>query len=269
MSLGFESPWLTGFPIFEVGCVIFLVNMGRGLIVLSCGPHVVLGVVWLVRPCLGESFECYLMGWGEAVELSRDLALSIRRSGYRPDLVVAVGRGGFVPARIVCDYLLMVDLTSVRLEHWGIAATLGERAEVRFPLCVDVHNMNLLVVDDITDTGDTLRTTVEYLARKEPLEVRTAVLQHKSTSRFTPNFYSEYLERWRWIIYPWAAHEDLLGFTQRLLGEGPLTRDQIIEGLREHWSLDPTPRQVEDVLLDLELRGQAQRAGDARIMWVS
>ena len=57
-----------------------------------------------------ESFLCQLVAWDKAVWLARDLAKIVKASGYRPDLVIAVGRGGFVPSRIVCDFLLLNEL---------------------------------------------------------------------------------------------------------------------------------------------------------------
>lgn len=173
-----------------------------------------------------------------------------------------------MPARVVCvvcDYLAMGELTSVKVEHWGVAATQREHAEVKYPLCVPARERNLLVVNDVTDTGDTLRATLEYLEGKRPLEVQTAVLQHKATSRFTPDYYAEYLEDWRWIIYPWAAIEDLMGFIRRLLWEGPLSHEEIEEELQRRWSLDPTPQQVEDALSELERHGQAESTDDGWI----
>ena len=104
----------------------------------------------------------------------------IRVSRFQPDIVIAIGRGGYVPARIVCDRLLMNDLTSIKIEHWGTAAHKLDQAQVRFPLSVNVEGMDILVVDDITDTGETLMAAREYLALAKPGEIRTGVLQHKT-----------------------------------------------------------------------------------------
>jgi hypothetical protein len=77
-----------------------------------------------------QSFPCQLITWDEAYQLSRRLARQIKSSGFRLDLVVAIGRGGYVPARIVCDVLLHNLLTSIKVEHWDIAAC--KRPEAKF-----------------------------------------------------------------------------------------------------------------------------------------
>ena len=69
-----------------------------------------------------ESFPCQLISWDESYELGRRLAYEIKRSGFRPDLIVAIGRGGYVPARVVSDFLLFSLLASIKIEHWDTAA---------------------------------------------------------------------------------------------------------------------------------------------------
>jgi hypoxanthine phosphoribosyltransferase len=62
------------------------------------------------------------------------------------------------------------------VEHWGIVATPTEKAVIKFPLYVDIKDKCVLLVDDITDTGDTLRVSLEHLKKFKPKEIRTAVL---------------------------------------------------------------------------------------------
>jgi hypothetical protein len=50
------------------------------------------------------SFRCEIMSWMKVVKDSKTLSRLIKNSGYEPHIVVAIGRGGFVPARILCDY---------------------------------------------------------------------------------------------------------------------------------------------------------------------
>ena len=49
--------------------------------------------------------RCELVTWGQVYRLSWRLADLIRKSGFAPDLIVAVARGGYVPARLLCDFL--------------------------------------------------------------------------------------------------------------------------------------------------------------------
>ena len=208
---------------------------------------------------LPDSFPCVLVAWEEAARLARLLSDTIRMSGYRPDLVIAIGRGGFVPARVVCDQLLLQMLTSMKIEHWGIAATKKEKTVVRFPLSVDVKDMKVLIIDDITDTGETLEVAVEYVSGRDPADIRTGVLQHKYTSAFTPDYFAEYLDEWSWVIYPWAVHEDLVGFVERVLSKGPGSFGEVDRRLRERFEIRVSEEALSRALDELAAMGWVER----------
>jgi hypoxanthine phosphoribosyltransferase len=208
-----------------------------------------------------ESFPVEPISWELATTLSRKLADMIKDSGYRPDYVIAIGRGGFVPARIVCDSLLITNLTSIRLEHWGTAATRFDTARIRFPLSIDVEGSSLLVIDDVTDTGETLMMAMEYLSEKTSGEIRTGVLQHKSSSSFVPDYYAEKIMKWRWIIYPWALHEDLVGFAERLLTRDLTPPDDLYRELRQRYDMSPGMPAFKNALDELVEQGKARCIG--------
>jgi hypoxanthine phosphoribosyltransferase len=208
-----------------------------------------------------ESFPCQLVTWDEAYRLAKDLAKAIKSSGYRPDLVIAVGRGGYVPARIVCDFMLHSQLTSIKIEHWGIAARKQDTAEVRFPLSVNVVGLKVLIIDDVTDTGETLRVAASYLKEKGAADIKTGVLQHKVGSIFKPDYFADLIKEWGWIIYPWAAHEDLVGFAERVLSHEPLSKDQILSELERRFAL-VIGQEISEVLQDLVDMGKAEKMGD-------
>lgn len=206
-------------------------------------------------------FSCKLVSWDEAYELARKLASKIKSSGYRPDLVIAIGRGGYVPARVVCDFLLHSLLTSIKIEHWDIAACRRAKVTVRFPLAVDIHDQRILIIDDVTDTGDTLKTAVDYVKGLGAGEIKTGVLQHKTTSSFVPDFCAEVIREWIWIIYPWAAHEDLVGFAEKVLSEEPSTSKDIRDKLKVQYGLAIDKGCLKEVLDDLIGMGKAEKWG--------
>ena len=205
-----------------------------------------------------DTFPCELITWSHSCALAKRLATAIRDSGYQPDLVVAIGRGGYVPARVVCDYLLHEMLTSIKIEHWGMAGVEKPETIIRFPLSVDVSGARLLVVDDVTDTGDTLVEAVSYLKGCGAAEVRTAVLQHKDTSGHMPDYYAERVTEWRWIIYPWAVYEDISGFVLRVLKKGPATAEEIFAALTEDFHITMDAGMFAEICADLVRRGEAE-----------
>lgn len=210
---------------------------------------------------LPDTFPCEQITWEHSTALARQLAKIIHGSGYQPDFIIAIGRGGYVPARVVCDSMLHEMLTGIKIEHWGEAAKEKPQTIIRFPLSVDVTGAHLLVVDDVTDTGDTLTAAVSYLRECGAAEVRTAVLQHKGTSKFLPDYYAEMVTDWRWIIYPWAVYEDISGFVLRILKKGPATQKEVMMRLVEDFSITADIEMFADICADLLRRGDVEMQG--------
>lgn len=162
-----------------------------------------------------------MVKWDEIVSWARKLAENIRSSGWSPDVVVAIARGGYVPARLLCDFLGVQDLLSVQVVHWPGAAQVAEKAYVKYGLSVDLSGKNVLVMDDIVDTGDSVVLAKEVVERCcRPKSVKTAALQViTSTTKFVPDYYAVEVRDWYWYQYPWTALEDMSSFIVRMLRE--------------------------------------------------
>ncbi len=198
-----------------------------------------------------DTITCELMSWGDFAVLARTLAIRIKQSGFRPELVIAIGRGGYVPARVVCDFLLHDMLTSVKVEHWRMAAEEKPSVNVRFPLVVDITDTTVLVVDDVTDSGKTMEAVTSYLCGLHPREIRTAVLQHKVSSSFRPDYFAREEKDWRWIIYPWAVHEDIVGFVLQILTGTSRDEKGIMHEFEERYGISVPLADIRDALDDL------------------
>ena len=58
--------------------------------------------------------------WPDAIALSLKLASIIEQDNYRPNAIVAISRGGLVPARIISDALNIEEVYSIKASLWGI-----------------------------------------------------------------------------------------------------------------------------------------------------
>ncbi len=193
-----------------------------------------------------QAIRCEAVSWNQFDRLVRAIAFAIRASRFQPDMVVAIARGGFVPARILCDYLGVMELVSFRIEHYR-----GQEAEaqarIRHPLAIDVKGKHVLVVDDLSDTGETFDVAMRYLKELGAAEVRTAALHHKQQSKVEPDYYAKRIRKWRWLSYPWARMEDVMELTRGLQqpwGDAAAISVQ----LRSRHGLRVSARTVEDAL---------------------
>jgi hypoxanthine phosphoribosyltransferase len=205
---------------------------------------------------MDSSLKCYIVTWNTAYRLARVLSHKVIQSGYEPDIIIGVARGGLVPARMVCDLLLQKDLISITTQHWGIAINLG-KAKIKFslPKEADISGKRVLVVDDVADTGDSISIILDYLNDKKALKIRTAVLHYKTCSKIIPDYYGEKLEEWDWIIYPWAFYEDMAGFVEKLL-DNPMTDEELRTGLKGSFNIDISRKEIQKILNDLHKLGK-------------
>lgn len=180
--------------------------------------------------------RCELISWNTAYRLAERLSNLILDSGFRPDVIIAVARGGYVPARILCDFLDIYALTSIRVVHYAGGARKKPEARVTDSICTDIQDKRVLIVDDVSDTGDTYEAAINHLGKFQPKEIRTAVLLHKTTAKYQPDFIARKVIKWRWMIYPWAVIEDLTGFIE-YMEPGPASVEEIDRRLQSDYGL--------------------------------
>jgi hypothetical protein len=158
--------------------------------------------------------KCVVYSWSDIYQMCEKLSDKIKES-FHPDVIIAIARGGWIPARIICDFLDIKDLYSVKAEHWGRVAT-RDKAKLVQRLNVDLTGKDILIVDDVTDTGETVILVKEHVKELGAEMVKTAVLDHKMTSKFVPDYYINKMDSWKWIVYPWSYHEDTRDFIEKL-----------------------------------------------------
>lgn len=202
-----------------------------------------------------ERFRCEVIAWRQVWRLSRRLALMINTAGFAPDTIVAIGRGGYVPARILADYLNVMDLTGIKIEHYRPGADKQPEARLTYPLPTDLTGRRVLIVDDVSDTGDSFAVALDHVQSVGAALIRTAVLHHKTVSCYRPDYFAEEVKRWRWIIYPWAVIEDLSGFLAQMKPV-PQDLDTAIVRLRQQYGLR-VPRQTLQDVFRFGLRDQS------------
>jgi len=208
-----------------------------------------------------EKFECEVMSWEHFYRLAKEVANKIKSSGYVPDMIIGLARGGWCLARVLCDFIGVKDLVSLKVEHWGITATPDGKAKLKYPFNIDLTGKKVLVVDDITDTGESMRISVDYVKTLNPSEVRTAALRHIEGSKFKPDYYAEKIT-WRWVIFPWNFVEDLCNLVEKVQSEvdKPSDTKLLKAKLKEYFKVDVDEETVREILAELDRRRKLRLA---------
>lgn len=149
--------------------------------------------------------EFLVLNWDRLVDLTLDLSLLIKGSSRRFDSVVAILRGGFVVGKLVSDFLGIEDLVVLGLTSYGTKVGSGEDPVVTYPITRDLRGKDVLIVDDVADTGRTLIVARDLLKLYGVKNMQTAVLYVKPWSKFKPDYYVDITDKW--ILFPWEVGE--------------------------------------------------------------
>lgn len=193
-----------------------------------------------------DVFKCVVPSWGEIHELAARVAAKIKKSGFYPDVIVAVSRGGLVPGRLVADFLQVKDVLSLKADHWGITASRDGKARISHGIAADLSGQRVLIVDDVTDTGQSLELSKAHVLGKKPSETRTATLYHLKNSKYVPDYFG--IEReWAWIVFPWNRTEDLVNLINKV-GRGKELSAGEIRAALKNYDLDVDEKEIAALL---------------------
>jgi hypoxanthine phosphoribosyltransferase len=221
---------------------------------------------------LPEDFDCTVTNWDYIYDLCRDVADQVKEAEFEPDVVVALARGGWFAGRCLCDFLGLDDLTSLKMEHYVGAGEKAAEPQVRYPMPEgSVEGKNVLVIDDIADTGGSIRRAHEYVSERNPDEVRTATLQLLDTSEFEPEFVGERLAEWTWVVYPWNFIEDMIDLVSGAMEQADadrFTETDVRNALTEFHGIEriemeiAQPGRLGEVMTEMERREVVEADGD-------
>jgi hypoxanthine phosphoribosyltransferase len=148
--------------------------------------------------------EREVLTWERYGVAAVELGEQVRGSGFVPDIVLGIARGGLVPAASLAYALDCKNLFTMNVEFYtGVGTTLD--APVMLPPLLDTADlvdMAVLVVDDVADTGKTLELVTDF-CRGHVAEARSAVLYEKPTTVVEADYVWRRTDRW--IDFPWSS----------------------------------------------------------------
>lgn len=206
-------------------------------------------------------FKAKLVTWEEIVDWCLKLRSSIVGK-YNPDAIIGLSRGGLVPARLLSDYLWIKDLFSVKTEHWGITASKDGEAKITADSSLPVRGKNVLIVDDITDTGSSMKLAVDTIKKFEPASIKTSTMLHIEHSAFVPDYYASSVsaKEWKWFIFPWNVYEDVLNLTGKVL-QAPMNDKDLSASLKENFGLELDDKYLAELLHNFANSGRVVSSG--------
>lgn len=152
------------------------------------------------------------VSWDEYHHLIEKLALQVQDSGWEFDQILCLARGGLRPgdvlSRVFDKPLGIMSTSSYRAEGGTLQGRLDMAQYITMPKGQLAGRV--LLVDDLADSGVTLRAVVDRLRAMPAIEeLRSAVIWVKGVSSYTPEYHVETLPTSPWIHQPFEDYDTM------------------------------------------------------------
>ncbi len=158
---------------------------------------------------MSEATEREWLDWDSYGRAVRELAAMVADDGYRPEMILAIARGGLFCAGSLGYALSIKNIYVMNCEYYtGVDERLP--VPVMLPPAVDLvdhRDSKILIADDVADTGHTLKMVYDFCVERVG-DVRSAVLYEKSHSLVKCDYVWKRTDQW--INFPWSTDRPLV-----------------------------------------------------------
>lgn len=156
------------------------------------------------------------LSWTTYHVLARKLAATILNHEKPFDEIVAIARGGLTLGHLLSDHL-QIPICSITIQSYTDIQKQGE-LKITAGLGKHIKGLRILLVDDIADSGKTLRRATSYLKRFRPSSITTVTMFYKPQSIMRPDYFVE--ETKKWVIFPTEITETITLISHNMTKEG-------------------------------------------------
>jgi len=159
----------------------------------------------VILPVNHGGVEVKIVSWSDVTEAVESVSRRIIKSSLDIDMVIGIMRGGVIPARLISDYIGVDELAVIEVKLYKSIGIKSAQPYLKHPLIKDVKDKNVLLVDDISDSGLSLQLALQAISLHSPRNIVTATLYVKPWTRLYPDYYHSVTDKW--IIFPWEIYE--------------------------------------------------------------
>lgn len=145
------------------------------------------------------------ISWNEVEQAVENIAGQIKKDGFEADYIIGITTGGIVPLGLLVKELKMEKILTVSARSYEKEKQ--GNLDITYLPEVNLEGMRILLVDEIADTGETLRQVSQAItARYDVGEIKTASLVvNKKNCNFLPNYFALPVDKW--VVFPWDKEE--------------------------------------------------------------
>ena len=170
-----------------------------------------------------NELEFEIPSWNQIYWFLLNLAKAIQNDEFKADIIVGVSRGGWLPARILSDLLENPKLANITAEFYMGPTKIRCEPIITQSVSVSVKDKKILLVDDVADTGESLKLVNSHLKECGASEIKIASIYRKPWSLIDPDYYAK--ETCLWIIFPWEIKETVKKIVEKYVQQGKTVED--------------------------------------------
>lgn len=141
------------------------------------------------------------MEWKDFNESIKELGNLINNNGYKPDIIIALARGGWVPTRYLSDLLHTKNIGSIGIKYEDETRT---KLITYSKPSIPIECKKILLVEDMLESGKSIKWAYEYYSN-QGYDVKTACLFIMKNTEFISDFYIKTIDEK--IRFPWEEEK--------------------------------------------------------------
>ena len=151
--------------------------------------------------------------WEDVERDTLHIVHAMAKSNFKPDIIISLARSGLIPAAMISYclgnkqlYVIKADFS--RTQTSGKQQDLRSRPVLSQRIKRSLKGLKILVVDEMTVSGETLNLVSKYLKTKHPRQVKYGVLYQQPWSKFKPDYFARKITFWP--LFPWKELHNII-----------------------------------------------------------
>lgn len=145
------------------------------------------------------------LNWNDIEEMVENVCKQIIEKKYLVNHIITIGRGSMIPSRLISDRLNINEVSYIDVKLYKDVRLKNNKIQIK-NFNDNIEKKNVLLVDDICDTSETIEETIKFLSDKKYNTLKTATLITREETNRKPTFFAKLVKK-EWIIFPWEKRE--------------------------------------------------------------
>lgn len=150
-----------------------------------------------------DEFE--IPSWKNIHKMLISQSKKIHKDKFTPEIIIAITRGGWIPARLLSDLLEVQNLSTIGIKFYSDISKTRKKPIITQELSTPILGKKILLVDDVADTGESLKLAKNHILKKANVDLKISTVYKKPKSIISPDYYEKTTSSW--IIFPWEIKE--------------------------------------------------------------